>query len=357
MFKVELFDMYTNSFVSAFPLDRDATIIEDYISPRSFDITAPADIAADLRNTVYITSVEGRLGYTGSFFVSGIKRERTKTTLTISPLMLLLNEKSMQNTTYTDWARQIEQQIWYDFRQSTPSLYSVPWRPWTGGGLTYTAWDGVLATYGAELLNDMDCIILAATTYGKFMRFDTNIYSTYLGQPYYGFLKFTNTVTIEADLENILEKDIKETSRGSYNIAMYWYPQSAGSSSYYHQDGVLLNGTVQAATARLKAQIAEPRIIAGVTDNPTPAQADYEGFWKQNLKPSADSYEISLTVKVPDYIVRPDTMVIGQPVTIKSNGKNYSTFLTGREITRELVTLKFGTIRQSLTAQLNQEGI
>ena len=356
MYRVELFDMYTKTFVSSFMMDRDTTIIEDYISPRSFDIEAPADIQANLRNTVRINSVGGEWSYSGSFFVSGIRREKHKTTLTLSPLILLLNLKSMQNTAYTDWASQIKQQLYWDFEQSTPSLYPIPFTHYSTSYPT-TNWDGVLATYGAELLNDMDCVILAATTYGKFMKFDTNVNAGWEGIPCFGFLKFTNTVTIEADLENVIKKDIKETGKGGYNIRMYWYPQTAGSSAYYHHDGVLVNGTVQAATAQLKAQIAEPRIIAGRTENPTPPQDEYQGFWKQNLKPSADDYEISLTFKTPDYVARPTALAIGQPVTIKSNGKDYSTFLTGREFSRNTITLKFGTIRTSLTAQLNQEGI
>lgn len=357
MYRVELFNMYTKAFVSAFILDRGATIIEDYISPRSFDIEAPADIVAEIRNTVKISSTQDNVGYFGSFYVSGIKRERTKTTLTLSPLMLLLNEKSMQNTGYSEWAKQINQQLWYDFRQSTPSLYSIPLTPYTDADLLPASWDGVTATYGAELLNDMSCVILARTTYGKFMQFETSTTSGSLGLPLYGFKKFTNTVTIEADLENIIKKDIKETSKSGYNLRMLWYPTSQGSSSYNHYDGILINGTVQQATARLKAQLTEPRLVAGVTDNPSPASADIWNFWRQNLKPSADNYEISLTVKVPDAIIRPAELEVGQPAVIKSNGKDYNTFLTGREITRDTITLKFGTVRQALTAQLNEEGI
>ena len=356
MYRVEIFNMFTRSFVSSFVLDRSTTIVEDYISPRSFDVTAPADIRVDLKNTVYIEDAERSWGYRGSFYVSGIQRDKTKTVISLSPLILLFNEKSMQNIEYVDWAAQLNNQIWYDFRQPTPSLYSLPVTPY-GASYPTSNWGGVNATYGAELLNDMDCFILAATTYGKFIRFDVNVSSGWLGVPCYGFLKFTNTITVEADLDNIIRKDINETKQGGYNIRMFWYPQSAGSTAYYHYDGVLVNGVVQAATSRLKAQITDPRIISKVSDNPSPTSDDYWSFWKQSLKPSADSFEISITVKDDDRLVRPSTLRIGQPATIKSGGKDYSTYLTGKEIHRDTITLKFGTVRQALTAQLNQEGI
>lgn len=348
MYRVEIYDMYTQTFVDAFPIDHSTPISYDYINPQTFEVTAPADVTVSLRNTVRILD-EGTVLYSG--YVSDITRERTKTVISLAPLMLLLNEVSVQNTTYTDWRHQIEQQIWYDFRQTTPSLYAVPWTYYTS--LPYTNWDGVTATYGAELLNDMECVQLAATTYGKFMTFGVAVSSTNFGKPVYGFRKFTTTQTIEADLDNIIEKDIQETRLGGYNIAMLWYPYSQG--NYQHYDAVLLNGTVQSATAALKAQIAEPRIASRVTDNSSPTNEEIWQFFRQALQPSADNLDITLTVLKDDKIIEPTKMLIGQPVLIKANGKEYSTFLTGFTIYRDRYDLKFGTIRQALTAQLNRE--
>jgi len=96
--------------------------------------------------------------------------------------------------------------------------------------------------------------------------------------------------------------------------------------------------------------------VAKVIDNPSPTSDDYWNFWRQNLKPAADNLDIKLTVKKNDTLIQPMTMEIGQPVTIKANGKDYPTHYTGRTLNRDTIVLHFGTVRQSLTAQLNQEG-
>lgn len=351
MYRAELFNMFTHSFVSAFAFEETVEIKEDYMSPQVFDIPAPADIEVELKNTLMIKrDTESYSVFRG--FVKDIHRTDTETTITVAPMMMLLNEKSMQNTAHTAWRSQLYRQIYWDFMQSTPSLYSVPWIYWSSQPIGN--WDGVAVNYGAVLKSDMQCIIEARQIYGKFMVFSIGISGDTLGRPYFGFKKFTGTKVIEADLDNIVAKDIKETTQGGYNIAQFWYPRSEGSTNYLHTDAVLIDGVIYNDGSR-KSEIADPRLTSKTTNDASPDSATIWQFFRDMLKPSSDNYEISITVKDTDPLVQPTYMLIGQPVRVLSGGKEYNTHMTGYSRQGDLFTIKLGTVRQSLTAILNSE--
>ena len=348
MFKVEIFDMFNASFMDSFMLDDSAEFTQDYMSPKTFDIVAPRSINAEPRNTIKVNREENN-GTVFIGWIQSIEREKTRTVLTLAPPLMLLNEKSVQNTSSTDWATNIRNQLYWDFQQSVPSLYSLP--------LVYYSsyppsnWGGVQVTYGAVLQSDMTCIIEAAKIYGKFMYFSIGVSGSYLGKIYFGFYKTGNPVTIEADLDNILEKRINETVDGGYNIAILWYPTG---STHNHTDAVLMNGEIikDYPDASHKNEIASPRLAEKLV-NEAPDSSTAWQFFREMLKPSADNYEIELTVKRDDKIVT--GLRIGQPVNIINEGRTYSTFVTGVTYRSDTTTYKFGTVRQGLTSKLNEE--
>ena len=111
MYRAELFNMFTHSFVSTFSFEETVEIKEDYMSPQVFDIPAPADIEVELKNTLMIKrDTESYSVFRG--FVKDIHRTDTETTITVAPMMMLLNEKSMQNTAHTAWRSQLYAQIY-----------------------------------------------------------------------------------------------------------------------------------------------------------------------------------------------------------------------------------------------------
>lgn len=354
MYRCELFDMYRMVSKGGFLFNDDVEISFDYMSPRAISIPAPKECEAELRNTLLIYDEAQGTSNIYQGFVKDIERTDTKTVLTVAPLMMLFNEKSVQNVAYTDWARQLQAQIWWDFQQPTPSLYSVPWVVW--GSYPYTLWGGVERPYGAELLNDMDCIINARKTYGKFMRFSCGVLTSNLGRPYFGFLNWNTRKVIEADLDNIIEKTINETTQGGYNIRQLWYPVSEGSLNYGHYDAVLINGVIYADGSR-KNEITEPRLISKVTDTTSPDSDTRWSFFREMLKPQADNFEISLTVSIDDTLIQPRGMIVGRPVDIIAGGRTYSTHYTGFTRKGDLIVLRFGTVRRSLTSILNEEGL
>lgn len=352
MYRVEVFDMYNTASKGGFLVDDSTEITYDYMSPKVFNLNAPKDFDVELRNTLEIYHDSNGTSRVFTGYVKDLERTDHYTVLTVAPMIMLLNEKSVQNVRSTNWGLQIYWQIYYDFMQATPSLYSVPWMYW--GSMPYANWNSPAVPYGASLLNDMDCIIEARRSRGKFMYFALGLASSNLGKPYFGFYRGGSAKTIEADLDNIIEKSIKETTQGGYNIRMLWCPRSEGSLNYLHYDAVLIDGEIISGGSR-KNEIAEPRLASKVINTPNPDSSTVWQFFREMLKPQADNYEIELTLALDDSLVEPRPMVVGKPCRIISNGKTYETYYTGFTRKGGLITLKFGTVRRTLTAILNEE--
>ena len=351
MYRVEIFDMYERAFVSFFMLDKSVTIYEDYLSPRKFDITAPADQECEVKNTIRIADGKTTV-YSG--FIDNIKRDKTQTVITVAPLILLLNEQSVQNTTGTDFALQIDWQLYYDFRRTSPTLYPLPFWRWSNS--PYSNWGGVTQPYGATLMNDKDCILLRRKTYGKFMTFGLATNRGWLGVPHYGFQKLSGYAIFEADTDNVIAKEIEETSQNGYNILMVWVPRQDAPGNYSWYTCLLLpDGTITTNGDR-KDEITEPRITHKVmTEYRTFTSDELYNLAVQSLKPSTDSLTIKLTYKKDDKIGRPLDRPIGNRSKIYANGKLYETYQTGKITNRDTVTLIFGMTRTGLTEQLNEE--
>lgn len=82
-----------------------------------------------------------------------------------------------------------------------------------------------------------------------------------------------------------------------------------------------------------------------------------DGYAKRLFKTSKYKNLIELTVKKDDSMIKPLEMGIGQVVNVIHEGVSYSSVLTGKEISKGLVKLIFGTIRLDLTKILNMKGV
>lgn len=354
MYRVEIFDSRATAFVSAFQLDKRTTIYYDYLNPRKFDIDGPADLTCEVRHTLRIAD---GTDYIFSGYIDNIDRGDTKTTLTVAPLVMLLNEMSIQNVGYTDWARQISLQLWYDFQQPTPSLYPLPLYRYSGSSYQYQSWDGVQRPYGAELKNDMECILLARRTYGKFLVWGIGSTQSSLGQAYYGFVKRTGWAIFDADFENVISKEITESSQNNKNMLIIWMPSQNDPNNYVHYTACLINGEIVVGDSR-KYELTEWRMATKVLNEYTAMTTDeIKNMAVQYLKPAQDNLDIKLTYRRGDLIGRPEARNIGQPSRIYYQGKTYETYQTGVIYNKDTITLVFGMTRQGLTEQLNEEGV
>ena len=204
-------------------------------------------------------------------------------------------------------------------------------------------------------MNDMECILLARKSAGKFLYFGLGTSADYLGIAHYGYRKFDSVKVIEADLENIIAKSITETLDAGYNICIVWFPSENDPNNYLSYTLLLIEGDIVIGRER-RSEITEPRLTEKVFDAyRTFTTQELKDIGKQMLKPSSDSFEIELSVKKDDLIIDQYNMKVGQPVEIHRSGKTYNTHLTGKTYHRDYVDLKFGTVRQSLTAKMNSE--
>lgn len=358
MYNVELFNMFTNEFVDHFLIGQEMAFGVDYISPKAIEVKAPSDINIELKNTCRVFDVDrdNMLIYQG--YVQGFQRDMTETKVTLAPLMMLLNEVSMQNIadeTYDqNWAYQIYRQIIWDFAQTTPSLYKVPWVYWSGQPISNWG-NNKKVGYGAELKSDMDCIVSARKAKGLYMYFSLYTTGSNMGRPAFGFYPVRSVFTIEADLDNVLDRKINETIKEGYNIAIIWYP--IGSGNYQHTDAVLINGEIvkDYPDASHKSEISDPRLVEKVIDH-QPTAEERNTLFASMLQAGSDNVEIELTFKMKDRLIDP-YWTIGRPTNIITSKKTYRTYCTGYSRRGELLTLKFGTVRQDLTDILNREDI
>lgn len=355
MYNVELFDMFNNTFVDHFLLNDDIEIGHDYISPRTIDVKAPADINIALKNTVRVRDIDrGKTIFVG--FVQGFRKDINATEVTLAPIVMLLNEMSMQNVfddiNNQNWAYQIHNQIYNDFSRSTPTIYKIPWV--YASSYPISNWSNEKKVgYGAELKNDMDCVISRAKAKGLYMRFGLYTSGANLGRPSYGFYKFTSSFTVEADLDNVIDRKITETIKEGYDTALLWTPRD-NLGNYNSWSACIINGRVEYGYNE-RMTIENPRLIQKVLDAEVTA-AEREKHFLSMLQVGSDNVEIELTFKQDDKLIAPYWSE-GKPATIITKHKTYNTYCTGYSRKGDLLTLKFGTVRQGLTDILNREGV
>lgn len=323
----------------------DETRLEmDYLSPTASVLIAPKDIEVNLRNTVRITDDDNSLIYVG--FVSNIERKETLTRISVKPLIALLDEISRINTA-TTFASQIYNQMRSDFfYEGNVALYRIPW-VYTSPYVVSNWEDELSIVTDAPLMTDLSLVQTARRQNNRWMFFNVGMGRSNLGKPLFGFRARTEPVTVEADLESIISKEIEESAKGGYNIAMIW-----SDSGYYFfcykDDGTFSNDLND------KYSIANPRITAKIINN-TPTTEELVNMRKQMISPNSTNFSITLKVKKDYELFRFDDYDIGQIVDVIYNGKTYRTNLTGWAIEGDVVEYRFGTLRDSLTDILIRE--
>lgn len=166
-------------------------------------------------------------------------------------------------------------------------------------------------------------------------------------------IKDATTFYIEADLPNVIQKSIivNETTEDVNKLIIYDQADLSTNIIYYkHPDGSYDTNNSDRITP----------VIYGITSvsasgSMTFADAALNAANKQFDK---DSYSnlIEITVQNEDGIVKPESIDIGQLVTVVSNGTAYGSILTGIERS-DRTKLIFGTIRLDLTKILKEGGL
>lgn len=354
MYKLEIFNYTTQSFVRARIIPNETVLEYDYLSPSIWTISTPQELPdIETFNTVRVTDND-KILYEG--YIYAYKHTETGTEISIRPLIKLLDVVSVQNQpSGGDWAWQIRRQIFYDFQQeltetTAPSLYPLPWIYAEEKGAS-SSWQNAKYTYGPILATDLSCVQLARTVDGRYMGFGIDP-ATFA--PAFWFMATPDPVTIEADLPNIIKKEIDESSGTGTgaNIAKLWYPVDDSGTNYNSYSAYILPDGTVSYNWRDKGRVKNPRVKARqLTAEPTDRTAR-RNMLLELLKPEAANNIIKLTVRQGDKIIDPENMQIGTPAIILNGGKSYQTTLTGWRREGDLITLIFGAVRNDLTKKL-----
>ncbi len=163
------------------------------------------------------------------------------------------------------------------------------------------------------------------------------------------------TFTIEADLENVLEKTITlkescEASESVNKVIIYNEENYRQHAIYYRQQ----DDTVTQNPVSRKLPVVTRAAICRATDKTSFEDAAMARA-TAILKPDKYDNLIEITVAPDDLLVMPELRYVGQEARIISGGNIYCTVLTGKEIKGGTVKLIFGAIRLELTKRIKRK--
>lgn len=172
---------------------------------------------------------------------------------------------------------------------------------------------------------------------------------------HYGVDINADEITLESDLDNVIERSITlGNSYGSINKVVIYKQLDTGSYAiayYLHPDGSVDDNQGLYPEDRIKPIVSTQESIDDSDDWADKALQRA----KDIMLPKAYDNEISLTYKSDDALVNPTEIKIGTLATIYAEGVAYQSILTGKVLQNNLIKLIFGSVRVDLTKQLLME--
>lgn len=267
--------------------------------------------------------------------------------ISIRPLQALFDVEVFASP-IPDVVTWLEQQITEQFIQNADALQNRPIK------LSTDARAAAPLTIDGETVRLLDVIAAALSTYGI-------VCTCYLDMAervvQVNLTTVTKTVTLEADLPNVLEKSI--TLGDSYGAANKAYirrvvEDEAGHTTYpqtavffLHPDGTIDNEDVERIVPVFWT-------VKDVNDSETWDQEALEAA-TEALAPQQFDNEIVLTYRAGDGLSHPEEIPIGVQAKILTGGEVYTSILTGRTMGVGTVELTFGRVRVALTKQMIME--
>lgn len=350
MYKFEIFKRTDFSFQDYGFFSKDVKIVYDYLSPQSFTVKVNKIVNCELLDLIRIGDDQKRNIYSG--YISNIEILNNKTTLTISPIVNLLDCESIQSTE-KEWGKAIFYQIFHDYTRTSPTLYRLPIK--FNSARPYTNWGNVENPYPDQLKSTKAVIIDRAKQNNLFLYFFINARASSV---YVNFLKpLTDVKTIEADLDNIINKKITANSNIGPNIAIVWQPKEDANGGYLAWIMVKTDRGEFTTDAAARFNVAVPRVVSEVMQSKN--EYTYDEIYKKRREMlgaanDSNNNNIKLTILIDDKIIDPLNMQIGQSVKIVSEGKTYNTTYTGYSRGRSTIELTFGAVRTELTKILKR---
>ena len=350
MYKFEIFKRTDFSFQDYGFFSKDVKIVYDYLSPQSFTVKVNKIVNCELLDLIRIGDDQKRNIYSG--YISNIEILNNKTTLTISPIVNLLDFESIQSTE-KKWGKAIFYQIFHDYTRTAPTLYKLPIK--FNSAYPYTNWGDFENPYPNQLKSTKAVIIERAKQNNLFLYFYINAIANSI---YVNFLKPSADVKIiEADLDNIINKKITVNANTGPNIAIIWQPKEDANDGYLAWIMVKTDRGEFTTDAAARFNVAVPRVVSDVMkskDEYTYAEIYQKRREMLGAANDSNNNNIKITVMLDDKIIDPLNMQVGQPVKIVSEGKTYNSTYTGYSRGRNTIELTFGTVRTELTKILKR---
>lgn len=158
--------------------------------------------------------------------------------------------------------------------------------------------------------------------------------------------KVSGTQTIEADLPNVFAQTflINESSKNTNKLVVYDTTNYTTTRTYYkHTDGsydTTNNDRLYPVVREVQATAAEEGgTFADAADSA--AASVFGEVTYNNL--------IEITCLHDDELIRPKELKIGNVVSVIHDGVSYGSIMTGYQLSNNIITLVFGSIRADLT--------
>lgn len=380
MYKVEFFsyvavepnDGFKHSSGAYLVDENDVTIVEDYLTMNSFDVPLPVKNAPVYKGDYCrISIVNGST--VGGYLVSDVTREDTTTTVALRPLLAVLDVDVFSDD-YTDYdddivSASVNVAKWFAAAANSYLDGSENDDDCVDMDSVYTSANiagSCPMAFEDDTVNLLDVLRQMLTMYriaataslgfggieASYNR-DGDSYITYVRVR---LRKIADTATIEADLDNVLDKEI--TLGDSYGSANKYYLRKTstdketdvttvlGTTVYYlHTDGTV-------DTDSTKDRITPVHWELGTMEDCDTWDADALAQATDALTAEQYDNEITMDFRRDDTLINPTSMSIGTEVTVYSGGTAYKSILTGREWDGNVHRLIFGQVRVDLTKKL-----
>lgn len=317
----------------------------DYMDVEKAKIKVPGQINAKKGDWIHIT----RGTFEADGILSEIKKQEQRTELQYKPFHKIfdidtyVNMESLSGMTLERW---LEQLIGGIYIHNDDTLQNI-------AGLETEVLsehpEAALENYQTGVNNLYDIILDAFVVYGVVCDFRMDVQEKKL------ILRISSVTaekfTVEADLDNVLEKNIiiKEAKESTNKLIIYNRENYSQKVIYYR------NADNQITTEDSNREL--PVVCDTVTVKVGTGRTFEETAEKKagnTLKASVYDNLIEITVALDDELVRPTERVIGQQADIISGGICYHTILTGIEYDEDKIKLVFGAVRLELTKQLKR---
>lgn len=279
--------------------------------------------------------------------VSDVKSEKNKHTIEYKSfnklwdLDVYMDFSELEEKSLEAWLAEAIRQLYVDSGDSLQNVYGLTVE-------TTSETNAAFPDYDTGINNLFEIMMDAFTQYGVIVSESMDV----------GNRKLKITVgkceakefTIEADLDNILEKEIviKESKESTNKLIVYNEEDYTQQIIYYKNE----NDEITTDASNRNAPVVLDCVAVKVTEKSTFAE-QAEKKANTTLKPTKLNNYIEIKVISNDRLVRPKERKIGQEATVISNGEMYKTVLTGMELDGQ-IKLIFGGIRIELTKQIKR---